>query len=71
MSIEPPWVALKDVCHHYGNTFDTAKNRIAANTFPVRTYKVGKTLVIDREVHDEYFRREREAGLLALKTTKG
>lgn len=70
MSEQPCWVALKDVCHHYGNTFDTAKNRIAANTFPVRTYKVGKTLVIDREVHDAYFRREREAGLLALKTTK-
>lgn len=71
MTEQPCWVAVKDVCHCYGNTFDTAKNRIAASTFPVRTYKVGKILVIDREVHDEYFRREREAGLLALKTTKG
>lgn len=71
MTEQPCWVAVKDVCEHYGNTFATAKNRIAANTFPVNTYKVGKTLVIDREVHNEYFRLKREAGLLALKTTKG
>ena len=71
MAEQPCWVAVKDVCSHYGNTFDTAKNRISAGTFPVKTYRVGKTLVIDREVHDAYFRRERDAGLLALKTTKG
>lgn len=64
-----PWVAVKDVCAQYGLTYGSAKNKIAAGTFPVRTYKVGKTHVIDREVHDAFFRRQREIGLAALEST--
>lgn len=71
MPEEPCWVEVKDVCQHYGYSFWTAKRRITEDTFPVRAYKVGNKWVIDREVHNEYFRLEREAGLLALKTTKG
>lgn len=66
-----PWVAVEEVCGAYGVNFATAKNKIAARKFPVQTYKVGKTLVIDKVVHDEYFRKHREAGLNALKTTNG
>jgi len=66
-----PWVAVKDVCHMYGVTFETAKNKIHAGTFDVDTYKVGKVLVIDREVHETYFRLARERGLAALKSTTG
>lgn len=71
MSKEVPWVAVEEVCHMYGCTYATAKNKIASETFPVATYKVGKKHVIDREVHDAYFAKHREAGLLALKTTRG
>lgn len=65
-----PWVAVKDVCHMYGVTYLTAKNKISAGTFDVLTYRVGKTLVIDREVHEAYFRAMRQAGLAALQSTK-
>lgn len=65
-----PWVAVEDVCLMYGLTYASAKNKIGNGTFPVKTYKVGKKHVIDRAVHEEYFRRQREAGLRALETTK-
>lgn len=66
-----PWVPVKEVCHLYGVTFETAKNKIANGTFPVHTYKVGKLHVIDRAVHEEFFRRQREVGLQALDSTGG
>ncbi len=66
-----PWVAIRDVCHMYGVTYETAKNKIHLGTFPVPTYKVGKKLVIDRVVHEQYFMHYRDAGLLHLKTTGG
>lgn len=65
-----PWVAVKDVCSAYGVGFAAAKNQISAGTFPVKTYKVGKKHVIDKEVHAEFFQKQREAGLLDLETTK-
>lgn len=63
-----PWVAVRDVCHMYGVTYETAKNKISAGTFDVPTFKVGKILAIDRAVHEEYFRRLREIGLRELST---
>lgn len=67
--IEVPWVALEDVCHMYGVTFASAKNKVQAGTFDVPTYKVGKKIVIDKEVHETYFRGMRERGLAALRST--
>lgn len=64
--IESPWVAVSKVCHLYGVGYDTAKNKIAAGTFEVPVYKVGKIWVIDKQVHDAYFRKMRELGLKAL-----
>lgn len=69
MTRDIPWVAVEDVCGLYGVTYETAKNKIGAGTFPVQTYKVGKRHVIDRMVHDEYFRQQRERGLAALRST--
>lgn len=67
---ESPWIPVEEVCEsHYGVSYATAKNKIAYGTFEVPTYKMGKKHVIDRAVHEAYFRRQREAGLLALKTT--
>lgn len=68
-SINAPWVALKDVCYMYGVKYTTAMNKVRDGTFDVTVYKVGKTWVIDREVHEAYFRRMREAGLAALHST--
>lgn len=69
--MQNPWIPLEDVCSMYGVTYETAKNKIAAGRFPVATYKVGKRHVVDRVVHEEYFRLQRERGLLALRSTNG
>lgn len=66
-SLDVPWVAVEAVCHMYGVTYATAKKKIQEDTFAVPTYKVGKTPVIDKEVHEKYFRDKREAGLRLLK----
>lgn len=66
---EKPWVAVEAVCELYGYTYATSKNKIALGTFPVKTYKVGKKHVIDKEVHEGFFRRQRDAGLQALEST--
>ncbi len=71
-NIDVPWLTVKSVCRAYGVNFATAKKNILAGTFPVPTYKVGKLLVVDKEVHAEFFRKHRDAGLSSLKiTTKG
>lgn len=66
---QTPWVALSDVCKMYGVKFETAKGQVANSTFPVETYRVGRTIVIDKEVHKNYFLSKRTAGLLALNST--
>lgn len=66
---QTPWLRLRDVCHFYGCTMGTAKNKIMMGTFPVPTYKVGKEHVVDRVVHERFFLAKREAGLRALETT--
>jgi len=65
--LEISWVALKDVHQHYGfSSLGAARNAVAAGRFPVPTYKMGRLIVIDKVVHDEFFRRKREAALRAL-----
>lgn len=64
-----PWVALKDVCKMYGVGFATAKIQASKGVFPVETYKVGKIVVIDKEVHKAYFLNKRQQGLQALNST--
>jgi hypothetical protein len=61
-----PWVAVRDVCHMYGVSYQTAKNKIGAGTFEVKAYKLGKIWVIDKHVHDAYFLKMRAAGLKSL-----
>lgn len=65
-----PWVALKDVHAMYGMTLESARNAIARGTFPVPTYKLGKIIVIDKAVHEEFFAKKREIGLRALRNNK-
>jgi hypothetical protein len=70
-NLEVPWVAVRDVCAMYGVTYETAKNKIHAETFDVPTYKVGKLWVIDKEVHAAYFRGMREKGLRSMGQSTG
>jgi predicted site-specific integrase-resolvase len=61
--MECPWVALKDVVHLFGVTYETAKNRIYAENFPVPVRREGKLLVVDKAVIDRYFEERRAADL--------
>jgi hypothetical protein len=72
VKVPVPWYAVEDVCAHFGVTFPTAKNQIQRDEFPVPTYRVGKLLVVDKIVYDEFFERRRLAGLRLLrKSTRG
>ncbi len=64
------WYALKDVAEDYGLTVDSARQSVRDGRFPVPTYKVGKLIVIDRAVHETYFRQKREEGLRVLNLNK-
>ncbi|MNH42257.1 hypothetical protein D3C79_1039220 [compost metagenome] len=61
--MECPWVALKDVVHLFGVTYETAKNRIYAENFPVPVRREGKLLVVDKAVLDRYFEERRAADM--------
>jgi len=67
--VEVPWITLEQVAPMFGVSFETAKNKIALGTFPIKTYKVGRKIVADRQVVDSYFAAQREKGLAALKST--
>ena len=58
-----PWIALKDVVHLFGVTYETAKNRIYAENFPVPVRREGKLLVVDKAVIARYFEERRAADL--------
>ena len=61
--MECPWIALKEVVHLFGVTYETAKNRIYAENFPVPVRREGKLLVVDRAVIDRYFEERRAEDL--------
>lgn len=61
--MENPWVLLRDVVHLFGVTYETAKNRIYAETFPVPVRREGKLLVVDKEVLRLYFDGRRTADI--------
>jgi len=69
--MECPWVELRKVCHLFGLTYEAAKNRIYAETFPVPVRKEGRRLVIDKAVIERYFTDRRDADLARLDSTKG
>ncbi len=56
----------------FGYKPNSAKNKIAEGSFPVKTYKLGRRIVVDRAVVDAWFDARRQEGLAALaKSTKG
>ncbi len=64
--MECPWVALRDVVHMFGITYETAKNRIYAENFPVPVRKEGRLLVVDKAVLERYFEERRAEDLARL-----
>lgn len=67
--MDRPWIDLDELAPLLGVTPDTAKNKIAAGTFEVATYKLGKRIVADRLVVDAFFEQKRTAGLRQLGVT--
>jgi hypothetical protein len=61
--MECPWVALRDVVKLFGVTYETAKNRIYAENFPVPVRREGKLLVVDKAVLERYFEERRAADM--------
>ncbi len=64
--MECPWVSLREVVHLFGVTYETAKNRIYAETFPVPVRREGRLLVIDKAVLEMYFSDRRQSDLNRL-----
>lgn len=64
--MECPWVELRDVAHLFGVTYESAKNRIYAENFPVPVRKEGRLLVVDKVVLERYFEERRAEDLERL-----
>lgn len=64
--MECPWISLRDVVHLFGITYETAKNRLYAENFPVPVRKEGRLLVVDKAVIEAYFERRRAEDLARL-----
>jgi hypothetical protein len=61
--MECPWIALRDVVHLFGVTYESAKNRIYAENFPVPVRREGRLLVVDKVVLERYFDERRAADM--------
>lgn len=61
--MECPWISLREVVHLFGVTYETAKNRIYAENFPVPVRREGRLLVVDKAVLERYFAERRAADL--------
>lgn len=57
--MECPWISLREVVHMFGITYETAKNRLYAENFPVPVRKEGRLLVVDKVVLERYFEERR------------
>lgn len=56
--------------HLFGITYETAKNRIYAENFPVPVRKEGRLLVVDKAVLERYFDERRAEDLARLSSTR-
>ena len=62
-------VERRKVCHLFGVSYETAKNKIYAEAFPVPVRKEGRLLVVDKAVLERYFADRRAADLARLDST--
>lgn len=64
--IEQSWILVRDAAPLFGMTFDSIKNLISQNKFPVPTYKLGRNRVIDKDVLQAFFEEQKAQGLKKL-----
>lgn len=61
------WFHLHEVATEYGySSLASAQAAVRGGTFPVPTYKLGRRIVVDVDVHAAFFRRKRQEGLQEL-----
>lgn len=65
--MEQSWVPLKDVAHLFGMTFDSVKNLVAKDKFPVPTYRLGRMRVVDKDVLAAFWDQQRREGIRRLR----
>ena len=70
MIMECPWISLREVVHMFGITYETAKNRLYAENFPVPVRKEGRLLVVDKVVLERYFEERRAEDLARLSSAR-
>jgi len=64
MTIEKPFIVLREVWDWFGyGSYELTRLAVYQHRFPIRTYKMGNNIVIDREAFDGFFLLEREAAL--------
>jgi len=68
---ELPYFTLDEISELFNYTnIGSCYNAIRGGRFPVKTFKVGRTIVADKAVVREFFRVEREAGAVHLQNMK-
>jgi hypothetical protein len=65
---ENEWISLSDAAPMFGMTFETLKNLVSQDKFPVPTYRIGRRRVIDREVLRAFFAEQRAEGMRRLQS---
>ncbi len=63
----PYVLSMEDLCDIFTVTRRQIYRQIAAETFPVPTYKIGKYWVADVEVVRTYFKQKRREGATLLR----
>jgi excisionase family DNA binding protein len=64
---ERPYYTLAEAAERLNLSTSTALNKLAAGTFPVHCYKLGRNWVVDKEVLTEFFAKRRAVGLSQLR----
>lgn len=64
--MERPWIGLKELAELFGLTLGSIRNAIAEQRFPVPTYKLGKRVVADKHVVEQFFASRRADGLTQI-----
>jgi predicted DNA-binding transcriptional regulator AlpA len=61
--MERPWISIKELADLFGLTLGSLRNAIAEDRFPIPTYKLGKRVVADKHVVEQFFASRRADGL--------
>ena len=61
--MERPWMSIKELADLFGLTLGSLRNAIAEDRFPIPTYKLGKRVVADKHVVEQFFASRRADGL--------